>query len=72
PIYTSDLLTAASQDNSLATDEPEIGPAWDGSPTPVNIISSNFYEAVRQALYEETQRLKEEIEDEEREEGIGV
>ena len=33
PVYTSDLLALACADTSLATDEPELGPAFDGSPT---------------------------------------
>jgi len=67
PTYTGDLLEAARQDNYLATNEPDIGPAFDGSPTPVNIIAANFYEAVDQALWTEIARLKDEIEDEEEE-----
>lgn len=44
PVYTSQLLELANGDNCLATDEPEIGPAFDGTPTPVNIIAANVYE----------------------------
>lgn len=52
PVYHSDLLTLAAQDNSLATDEPELGPAFDGTATPVNIIAANVYEAITAALWE--------------------
>lgn len=65
PVYYSELLEAASQYNGLATDVPELGPAFDGEATPVNIIGANFYEAVEAALFEEATRLKEEIEDDE-------
>jgi hypothetical protein len=51
PVYTSDLLELASQNNNLATDEPELGPAFGGEPTPVNIIAANIYEAVSDALF---------------------
>ncbi|KKN72305.1 hypothetical protein LCGC14_0412560 [marine sediment metagenome] len=50
PVYYSDLLKLASGCNDLATAEPECGPAFDGKPTPVNIIAANVYEAVDQHL----------------------
>lgn len=68
PVYTSDLLKAASQDNALALAVPELGPAFDGEATPTNIIAANFYEEVVRALWLEVARLKEEIEGEEGEE----
>ena len=52
PVYYGDLIECASNDNSLATGVPEIGPAFDGSPTPVNIIAANIYERIEQALYD--------------------
>ena len=65
PIYTSDILAYAKDDNSLATDVPEIGPAFDGEPTPVNIIAANIYERLSNAAYEALRELQEEWEDEE-------
>lgn len=53
PIYTGDLLQLAADNIALATDEPEFGAAFDGSPTPANIIAANVYEAVSNALHEE-------------------
>ena len=53
PVYTSDLLALACEDNALATDTPELGPAFDGSPTPVNIIAANVFEAIEAALWNE-------------------
>lgn len=44
PVYTGDILDAASEDYGLLTTEPDIGPAFDGSPTPVNIAAANLYE----------------------------
>jgi hypothetical protein len=57
PVYTGDLLELACSDASLATDEPELGPAFDGSPTPVNIIAANVYERVTADLFEEFERI---------------
>ena len=59
PVYTSDLLELASQDNNLATDVPELGPAFDGEPTPVNIIAANVFEAIEQGLWEEWREIEE-------------
>jgi hypothetical protein len=52
PVYTSQLLELANDDNSLATDEPEIGPAFDGAPTPVNVIAANVYERLTAVLWD--------------------
>jgi hypothetical protein len=52
PIYTSDLMLLAAEDIDLAVGEPECGPAFDGKPTPVNIIAANVYERIRAALYQ--------------------
>jgi hypothetical protein len=52
PVYTSDLMELAAEDIALATREPELGPAFDGSPTPVNIVAANVYEAITEALWE--------------------
>lgn len=63
PIYTSDLMQMAADDISLATDEPEIGPAFDGSPTPVNIVAANVYERLTAALWEEWREIEAEREE---------
>lgn len=52
PVYTSDLMQLAANNLSLATDVPELGPAFDGSPTPVNIIAANVYEWLTAQLWE--------------------
>ena len=52
PIYTYDLLAVAQSNLWLATYEPEMGPAFDGSPTPTNIIAANIFEAIEQDLFE--------------------
>ena len=52
PVYTATLLEIASNDVSLAVDEPELGPAFDGSPTPANIIAANIYERILDSLWE--------------------
>ena len=60
PVYTSDILQAAADHSDFALLEPDIGPAFDGSPTPVNIIAANIYEFFTNELYEEYYRLQEE------------
>ena len=57
PIYTYDLLTLAADELALATEEPELGPAFDGSPTPTNIIAANVFERIEQELAEYWQKL---------------
>ncbi len=63
PVYNYTLLHIAANDNEVALTEPEIGPAFDGSPTPVNIIAANIYEAITNALHEEARRLHDELVD---------
>jgi len=60
PIYTGDLLRLAAENINLAVDTPECGPAFDGEPTPVNIIAANCFEAIEQALWEEWQAILDE------------
>jgi len=60
PVYTSDLLRLAAESNDLATATPEVGPAFDGAPTPVNIIAANVFEAIEVGLWEEWQRIESE------------
>lgn len=59
PVYTANLMQLAADDINLATAEPEIGPAFDGSPTPVNIIAANVYEAIEAALWETWREIEE-------------
>jgi hypothetical protein len=63
PVYTSDLLRLAAESNDLATATPELGPAFDGEPTPVNIIAANLFEAIEEALWERWGRIETETED---------
>ena len=63
PIYTYDLMMYAASDISLATEEPECGPAFDGSPTPVNIIAANIYDRLYTAASEAVDEWIEERED---------
>ncbi len=51
PVYTSDLMRLAAEDTDLATSEPSLGPAFDGRPTPVNIIAANVYERLYDVAY---------------------
>ena len=69
PVYTSDLLQWACDYCAFATNEPELGPAFDGSPTPTNIIAANIFESLESDLWEfyyehENDYLDDEDEDE--------
>jgi hypothetical protein len=63
PVYTRDLLDLAADFNFLATAEPELGPAFDGSATPINIIAANVYEWIYNALWQSWNDEIEEIYD---------
>lgn len=52
PVYNDDLIQTAADTMSLATDVPELGPAFDGSPTACNIIAANIYERLLDAAWE--------------------
>jgi len=45
-------LDLAAANNDLATSEPECGPAFDGTATPINIICANLYQRISQELFE--------------------
>lgn len=62
PVYTYDLLQLAANHLELAVDTPELGPAFDGEPTPVNIIAANVFEAITEGLWEEWREIEEERE----------
>lgn len=64
PVYSSDLLDIAADCPDVALSEPELGPAFDGSPTPINIIAANIFERLLNVAHEEYQALLEEHEDE--------
>ena len=63
PIYTSDIIAAAQADSDLILNEPELGPAFDGKPTPVNIIAANIYEKITAALWDAWGEIKDEFEE---------
>lgn len=62
PVYNYDLLSLAANNIALGTDEPELGPAFDGTPTPTNIIAANVFKAVEAALWEAWREIEEERE----------
>ena len=64
PVYNSDILSWALENMSLAIDEPELGPAFDGSPTPINIIVANIFEMLQQELYEYYEEHKNDYDEE--------
>ncbi|KKK64782.1 hypothetical protein LCGC14_2980710 [marine sediment metagenome] len=53
PIYTYNILQVAADNMDMATLEPELGPAFDGTPTPINIIAANIYKALNAAAFKE-------------------
>ena len=61
PVYNHELITLAYNDMNLAVDTPELGPAFDGSPTPCNIIAANIYEAIASELYQFLYKLEQEV-----------
>jgi hypothetical protein len=63
PVYNSTLIELALNDLNLATDTPEVGPAFGGEATPVNIIGGNVYDRISQALFEYANELKKEYQD---------
>ena len=64
PIYNYDLLQLASDNIFLAVNEPELGPAFDGSHTPINIIAANVYEYLQEYMLDNIETVKEEIAEE--------
>jgi len=50
PLHSQDLLDLAKEDLGLATGEPELGPAFDGKNTAINIIAANVFEEIHQGL----------------------
>ena len=65
PVYTYDILQLAADNWEIGTVEPDIGPAFDGTPTPVNIAAANIFEAIEAACWE-CWREYEDADDEER------
>jgi len=68
PVYNHDILALAADDCGLATTEPELGPAFDGTPTPINIIAANIFEAIYDNLWEEWRGIESDRKDAEVEE----
>jgi len=58
PVYTSELLNLAAEHLNFAVDEPEAGPAFDGTPTPINIVAANIYEWLTAELWEYASELE--------------
>lgn len=58
PVYTSDLMSLAAEHLNFAVDEPELGPAFDGTPTPANIVAANIYEWLTAELWEYASELE--------------
>ena len=61
PVYTYNIMECAMEDMCLATTETEIGPAFGGEPTAVNIIAANIYEKICEHLYDMEQQIKRKV-----------
>ena len=61
PVTNHELVDLLQDDINFALDTPEIGPAFDGSPTAINIIAANVYEKLSNFMYEwaDDQKLEE-------------
>ena len=53
------FLKLACDNMSLALNEPELGAAFDGSSTPINIIAANLYENISNELHQYYYELEE-------------
>jgi len=58
-----DYLQLAAANTSLALDEPECGPAFDGTPTPINVICANLYELISGELHQHLYELQSELDE---------
>ena len=65
PVYNHDILKMASEEYDLSLAEPELGPAFDGTPTPVNIIAANIFEALEAECWEEHKAMSDRREESE-------
>lgn len=64
PVYNKQIMDLAASDYDLMLTEPEIGPAFDGTPTPVNIAAANIFEKLYAAADERLRERQEEAEEE--------
>lgn len=62
PHYTSTILQLAVDNWELATNEPEIGPAYDGKATPLNIIAANIYERLERECWDKWNNINDWLE----------
>jgi hypothetical protein len=62
PVYTSEIMETISEDVGLMAQEPELGPAFDGSPTPSNIAAANLYELASNIAHERLRERQQEAE----------
>lgn len=69
PVYTGDILACAVENMSLATSVPELGPAFDGENTAINLIAANIYERISNELYQAVDGIVAEVEAEKKAEG---
>jgi hypothetical protein len=52
PVYHGELIQLAQDDMTLMLEEPELGPAFDGSSTAINVLAAVVYERICQEVGE--------------------
>ena len=62
PIYNSEIMDLGALPEVFGH-ENELGPAFDGSPTPVNIVAGSLYEILEETAFEETRNYLDQLEE---------
>ena len=65
PVYNGDIMLIGSLPE-VYNHESELGPAFGGTPTPINIIAGNIYEILSQIAWEEIEDYLNELVDSEK------
>lgn len=67
PVYNYDILDIIRENSNLWAVESEIGPAFDGSITVVNVAAGVIYEAIEEALHFAVYEIRADLEEEQEE-----
>ena len=61
PTYSAEIMEVAG-DSEVYQHENELGPAFDGSPTPINILATSIYEILQEEAWSEIRDVLKELE----------
>lgn len=61
PIYNHDIMEVA-QDSEIWTHENDLPPAFDGTPTPINVLATSIYEVLQETAWEQVREFVDELE----------